>query len=196
MLHEPMRGVSTNRRLHNHGISHPTADPPAETVAWMGAMQAQEYASAKWAIGLRCAGATDATVEQAIADGSVVRTWLLRGTLHFVAAQDVRWMLALLAPRLIANSARRYAQLGLDASTLARSLDALTSALADNRQLTRAQTMQVLEQAGISTEGQRGYHILRHAGLEGLTCFAAKQGRQETFALLDGWAPSWRELGR
>ena len=73
-------------------------------------MQAQEYANAKWAIGLRCAGATDATVEQAIADGSVVRTWLLRGTLHFAAAQDVRWMLALLGPaphRQTAHAATR-----------------------------------------------------------------------------------------
>lgn len=135
-------------------------------MAWFGAMQAQDYASVKWAVGLRCSRVTDATIEQAIVSTAIVRTWLMRGTLQVVAASDVRWMLALLAPRMIANSARRYHQLEPDDATFAHSYETLTKMLQGGKQLTRSEIMLTLEQASISTTGQRGYHILRRAGLE------------------------------
>lgn len=171
-------------RLHGQLIAGATDEAPGAAVAWMGAAQAQEYASAMWAVGLRCA-ATIAEVERANADGTIVRTWLLRGTLHFVHAADVRWMLGLVAPRLIAGSARRYRQLELDGPILARSLDVLARALQGGNRLTRDEMMQVLEQSDISTDGQRGYHILRHAGLKGLICFGPRQGNEDTFVLLE-----------
>ena len=95
-----------------HRLAHQRLAPtdgagPGDVVAALGAVQAQDYLGALWAIGLRSPGATETEVEQAIADRSFVRTWSLRGTLHFVPAPDVRWMLALLSPRMIAGSARR-----------------------------------------------------------------------------------------
>src|SRR6202007_3360668 len=101
-------------------IAPVSPNPLAEIVAALGAMQAQEYAGALWAIGLRATGATQASVEKALADGTIVRTWPMRGTLHFVAAEDVRWMLELLTPRIVASSAGRYRQLELNTTIFLR----------------------------------------------------------------------------
>lgn len=183
-------------RLYNQRIAQRAFETPGQAVAWMGAIQAQDYASVKWAIGLRCSGATDSSVEQAFANRTIIRTWLMRGTLHVVGASDVRWMLALLAPRIIAKGARRYRQLGLDDATFAHSRETLSGALQGGRQLTRGEIMLALEEAGISTEGQRGYHILRHLAQERLICFGPLQGKQQTFVSLDEWVPQTDALER
>ena len=182
------------RRLYNQRITQAKFARPDQVVAWFGAMQAQDAASAKWAVGLRCAGADLAAIEQAIAEKRIVRTWLLRGTLHLAAADDARWLLALLAPRILAGSARRLQQLELDASTLTRSFEILTRALQGGKQLTRAAIKEVLEEAGVSTTGQRVYHILAQAALTGLICFGPDLGKQDTFVLLDEWVPNGRSL--
>jgi hypothetical protein len=108
------------RRLANQQIARPKYRTPHEMVAWLGAMQAQDYFGALWAIGLRLPNAAEADVEQAIANRTIVRTWPLRGTLHFVAAVDIRWMLELLAPRVIASGRRRQQQLELDDKIIGR----------------------------------------------------------------------------
>ncbi|HET7036985.1 MAG TPA: crosslink repair DNA glycosylase YcaQ family protein, partial [Thermomicrobiaceae bacterium] len=95
------------QRLNNLGIAHPRGWTPAEVVASLGAIQAQDFIGARWAVGLRLPGGTEADIERALMDGSIVRTWPMRGTLHFVAATDVRWMLRLLTPRVISGSASR-----------------------------------------------------------------------------------------
>ncbi|MBC7871275.1 MAG: winged helix DNA-binding domain-containing protein, partial [Chitinophagaceae bacterium] len=125
------------QRLYHQQISQQAFTQPSDGVAWMGAMQAQDYAGAKHAIGLRLTNTTDADIEQALAEKTIVRTWPLRGTLHFVAAADIRWMLALMGSRLIAGNARRYNELELDEATLLRSNDVLLNALADGKQITR-----------------------------------------------------------
>lgn len=162
----------------------------------MGAVQAQDYLGALWALGLRMRTATEEAVEQAIAERTVVRTWPMRGTLHFVAPADVRWMLALLAPRIIAGRPARYRQLELDQEVFDKSRDPLVRALEGGRQLTRDALYEKLDAAGISTAGQRGIHILQRLALDGLLCFAARQGKQPTFALLEEWVPPARMLDR
>ena len=159
-------------------------------------MQAQDYGGALWAIGLRMTGATERSIEQAIAERAIVRTWPMRGTLHFVAAQDVRWLLALLTPRVIAHSAGRYRQLELDEATFARGKEVFARALQGGKQLTRDEMLHELEQAGISTAGQRGYHLLGRAAQDGLICFGTRRGKQQTFTLLDEWVPLTRSLPR
>ena len=185
-----------HHRLYNQRIVPKKSELPSQVVARFGAMQAQDYAGVKWAIGLRCCSATDAAIEQAVVNKTIVRTWLMRGTLQVVAAADVRWMLELLAPRIIANSIRRYRQLELDDATFAHSYEALSKVLQGGKQLTRAEIMLVLEQAGISTTGQRVYHILRRAGLEGVICFGPMQDKEETFVLLDEWVPHSKIMKR
>lgn len=183
-------------RLMNQQIAHPTSKEPSQVVADFGAMQAQDYASALWAIGLRLPNAAEMSIEQAIADGAIIRTWPMRGTLHFVAAADVRWMLQLLTPRILARRARRRQQLDLDDATLARSRDLFIQALQGNRLLTRAALLDLLEAAGISTAAQRGYHILSHLALTGLICLGPRAGKQDTFALLQEWCPRAQEMDR
>ena len=127
-----------HRRLHNQLITHPTFDKPGDIVRWLVAIQAQDYPGALWAVGLRMRDATETAIEQAIAERTIVRTWPMRGTLHFVAPEDARWMLQLLTPRIIAGNARRlYHQSNLDDATFARSKDLFVSALRGDRQLPR-----------------------------------------------------------
>src|ERR671915_2078999 len=92
------------QRLHSHRLEHAGFEKPSEVVAWLGAMQSQDYPGAKWAIGLR-APVTDAEVDRACDEGSILRTHILRQTWHFVARDDIRWMLALSGPRVNAMNA-------------------------------------------------------------------------------------------
>ncbi len=191
-------------RLHNQQIAHHSFTTPADVVADLGAVQAQDYPGGKWAIGLRLPGATDADIERAIADRSIVRTWPMRRTLHFVPAADVRWMLSLTASRAEAGFAARYRQLELDDDTFKRSAEVLVKALSGGRSLARPALHRVLQEAGIATacggpldSGQtRGLHILGHHAMTGLICYGPHQGKQPSFVLLDEWLPKSRTLDR
>lgn len=174
-------------RLFNQGITEASFEQPEQVVAHLGAMQAQDYAGALWAIGLRMKQATEATIEQAIADRRIVRTWPMRGTLHFVAADDVRWMLKLLTPRVISSSAARQRQLEIDQQVLSRSEELVIAALEGGKQLTRQEMYQVLEEGKIAPTGQRGIHILGRLTQEGLLCQGPYRDKQPTFVLLDEW---------
>jgi hypothetical protein len=184
------------RRLYSQQIANVTRDRPGDVVAWLGAVQAQDYLGALWAVGLRTQHATEAAIERAIADRMIVRTWPMRGTLHFVAPPDVRWLLALSEARMIARSAGRFQALGLDDATIARCRDVCIRALQGSQRLTRRALYQAFEAAAISVAGQRGIHILWRLAQEALICFGPREGKQHTFVLLDKWTPSSRTLAR
>lgn len=173
------------QRLQNQQLRHTTFTTPAAVVRWFGAMQGQDYAGAKWGVGLRLPGSTDATIEAAFHSKTIVRTWALRGTLHLVAASDLRWLLALLAPRLIANNTRRYRELQLDEATLVRSNDLLAAVLQAGHPLDRPALLAHLEEAGITTTGQRGVYMLQRASLDGLICQGVAVRNVPTFMALD-----------
>lgn len=158
-------------------------------MARLGAVQAQDYLGALWAVGLRLGASTEMAVERALAEGTVVRSWPMRGTLHLVAAADLRWLLALLGPRVVARAARRHRELGLDEATFSRCRRLLENELSGGRRLTRPQAYQRLEAAGVSTAGQRGIHILQRLSLDALLCFGPREGKQHTFVLLEEWLP-------
>jgi Winged helix DNA-binding domain len=183
-------------RLEHQQLARQDFSDPAAVVSWLGAVQAQDHAGGKWAIGLRARGATDAAIERAIAARTIIRTWPMRSTLHFVAAADIRWMLELLAPRMIARAAGRYRELGLDAASFARAERALTAALRGGNRLARKDCMAVLARAGCDPAGQRGIHVLGHLSQRGVLCLAAHIGKQPAFALLEEWVPMARPLAR
>jgi winged helix DNA-binding protein len=184
-------------RLQRQRIVSGKFESPAEVVSWFGAMQAQDYASALWAIGLRTHDATLESVEQAIAERRIVRTWPMRGTLHVVAAEDVRWMSALMTPRVIAaNQARLLREFELDDAVLARSRKVLVKALRDGQKLTRSEVYATLESAGIATARQRGIHITGRLAQEGLLCLGPRADKQPTFVLLDEWISTHRTMER
>lgn len=185
-----------SHRLLNQGIASGLHGSPAGVVSALGAMQAQDWSSAIWAIALRSPGATEQSVEQVIAERKVVRTWPMRGTLHFVAADDVRWMLRLLTPRVIAGTSRRTRELELDDATFARCRKVFVRILQGGACVAREEMMERLEKAGISTDGGRGYHILFRLAQEGLICFGPRSGKAHTFVLLDEWIPQSRGWDR
>ncbi|HEX8429766.1 MAG TPA: winged helix DNA-binding domain-containing protein, partial [Longimicrobium sp.] len=129
-------------------------------------------------------------------EGAIVRTWPMRGTLHFVAAADVRWMLALTAPRAVARSAGRMRELEVDAPLISRAKRLFVGALEGGTQLTRGEMYSLLEDAGIATAGQRGYYLLWHAAHDGTICLAARRGKEHTYALLDEWVAAAPPLPR
>lgn len=176
-------------RLYNQHIAQQPLKKPVEVVAWMGAMQAQDYTGAKWSVGLRLRKATDAHVEKAIAEKTIVRTWPMRGTLHFVAAADVRWMLTLLGPRTIASCARRYKELELDTDTLVRSNDLLLKAVEGSPQRSRTELLDMLEANGISTKGQRAAYMLQRASLDRLIVQGATKGNVPLYMALEESLP-------
>jgi hypothetical protein len=169
---------------------------PESAVESLGAIQAQDYRGGLWGVGLRAASTTEGEVERALAERAILRTWPMRGTLHFVASADVRWMLRLLTPRVLVRCEGRSRALGLDAATLRKSRARLEAALVGDRALTRAEVYAVLEGAGVATAGGRGLHVLLLLGIQGVLCFGTRRGRQPTFVLLDEWVPRSRALER
>jgi hypothetical protein len=184
------------RRLAAQQLARPAFEAPEELVAWLGAVQAQDYAGAKWALGVRLRDATDASIERALASGAILRTHAFRFTWQLIAPADVRWMLELVAPRLRARAARRNRELELDAKTLAKSNRALAKALDGGEHLTRDELGAALARAGVSPRGQRLAHLLAHAEVDAVICSGARRGKQRTYALLDRRAPKGRALAR
>ncbi len=182
-------------RLYTHRLAGLKFASPAEAVAFFGAVQAQDFLAAMWALGMRTEGVTEPIVEGAINDRQIVRTWPFRGTIHFVTPADIRWMLALSAPRALKGNAR-LRELELDEAVFAQSRKVFSRALADGRPQTRSALYRTLDEAGVSMAGQRGYHILYRHSLEGLICIGPRQGKQQTFVLLDAWLPPGKELSR
>ncbi len=156
----------------------------------LGAVQAQDYQGGLWGIAVRTKGATVGEVEAALARREIVRSWPLRGTLHVVLAEQLRPLLAHLAPRVIQRSATRRRQLGLDDAVLVRARRVVTSALVGGVQATRRELFATLEHEGIATSDQRGIHVLAFLALEGTICFGPHAAKQPTFVLLDEWLPS------
>jgi Winged helix DNA-binding domain len=185
------------QRLHNQLITQQKFEKADDVVKWLCAVQAQDYAAAKWALGLRMPNATDDIIEQAFTEGTILRTHVMRPTWHFISPVDIRWMLALTAPRIIAASAYYYRTLGLDDTAFSHSNAVLAKALQGGKQLTRAELASLLQRAGIVTDDlQRFTYIMMRAELDGIICSGARRGKQFTYALLGERAPQARMLDR
>jgi len=185
-----------DRRIQSQHILQADFTTAHDVVSWMGAMQAQDYPGALWSIGLRSQGLTQKDIEAAITNREIVRTWPMRGTLHFVAAEDIRWMLTLMTPQVISATAARRRQLELDDATIANARSIIETALSGGKCLTRDDLCELLDSKGISPKGQRGIHILLHLSEQGILCFGPHQGKKPTFVLLDEWIPKSRTISR
>lgn len=184
-------------RLRNQHLITQTVGSASEMVGILGAVQAQDYGPAKWALGQRTRGVTDADVEKEISDGAILRTHVLRPTWHFVAPADIRWLLALTGPRVKAVLASYDRKLEIDAAVLRKSRTVFTRALRDGKQLTRAELAQALTKAGVRADGtQRLAHLVMHSEQDALICSGARRGKQFTYALLDERVPPTKNLER
>jgi hypothetical protein len=159
-------------------------------------MQAQDYLAALWALGQRTARATEASIDAAIAGGSVLRTHIFRGTWQYVAQDDVRWMLDLVGDRIIRGIGPRLRELELDERILKKCGALFARALEDGSHLTREEMAAVLERGRMKGLRTRLMHVLGHAELSGIIVSGGRRGKQPTFALLEHRAPRPRRLGR
>jgi hypothetical protein len=185
-------------RMRNELLSRHPFKRPEQVVAHLGAMQAQDYNGALWAIAQRTPGATMQDVEHAIAQRRIVRSWPMRNTLHFMAGRDARWMLDLLTPRINASGgwATRRRFLGISDCDMTRASALVSRALTGGKIMTRAALYGVLDRGGVSPAKQRGLHILSKLAHELLICFGPHEGKQATFVLLDEWLPRGKALER
>jgi hypothetical protein len=171
-------------RLRHQQLTESKLRKAAPVVAALCAMQAQDYLGAKWAIGLRAPG-----VQDGVDEGSIVRTHVLRPTWHFVTPEDIRWLIALTAPRIHAANAYYYRQADLDAKVFAKSCAMMHRALDGGKAMTRAELAEHLKRAHIPAEGLKLAYLMMHAELEGVICSGPRRGKQSTYMLLDERAP-------
>ena len=169
----------------------------SEVVRALGAVQSQDYSGAKWGLALRIRGATDASIEREINEGRILRTHVLRPTWHFVAAEDLRWMLELTAPRVNVANAHYSRHLGLDRKAFRRCNDVIARSLAGGNCLTRSELRVELERARLKIPtGQHLGHLMMQAELDGVVCSGPRRGKQFTYALLDDRAAAPMVLSR
>jgi len=184
-------------RLANQDLISPTATDAVEVVRRLGAVQSQDYAGAKWAVGMRTNGLTDADVERALNDGSIVRTHVLRPTWHFLAAADARWMLALTAPRVHIANANAYGNIEVNVGIFRKTDKIITKALSGGNHLTRAELGERIARAGIDVSNlQRLSYLMMNAELNALITSGPRRGKQFTYALFDERVPATKPLDR
>lgn len=179
-----MTAVTAGRLRAQRLIGKPFSSPP-DVVRWLGAVQSQDFAGAKWAVAQRSRAATDAALDRLFDRGAILRTHVMRPTWHFVVPEDVRWLLELTAPRVRAGLVSRYRELEIDDSVAARAGAVFAAELAGGRHLTRHELGRALSGAGISPEGQRLPHLLLRAELDQLIVSGPRRGKEFTYALLE-----------
>ncbi len=185
-------------RMTRHGLLDRPARDVVAAARHTGGLQAQDPQASRLGVRARGRHSTEADVLRAIeVDRSVVRTWLMRATIHLVAAEDVVWMTRLLGPAIARKFAKRWRDLGLSAELLDRAAAALPDVLADGP-LTRRQIVAALAERGVAIDPspnqggdpQATVHVLLHATTIGLVCRGPDRGREPTFAVLDDWVPT------
>jgi hypothetical protein len=184
------------KRLRNQLLVESTLRKPEQVVSWLCAMQAQDFSAAKWAVASRAPGVQDGDVEQAFNDGLILRTHVLRPTWHFVTPKDIRWLLALSAPRIHAANDYYYRQSDLDAQTFAKSCAMIHRVLEGGKTMTRAEIAVYLKRAKIPADGLKLAYLMMHAELEGVITSGPRRARQFTYALMDERVPKGKTLDR
>lgn len=187
------------QRLHNQHLLTTSFTQPEEVVGWLGAVQAQEYPGASWALAQRAQGMTQPQVDLALAHGRIIRTHVMRPTWHFATAADIRWLLMLTAPRVHQQNGTYYRKLALDSALFTRAMTVLADRLQDGKQCTRNELAEALERNGVlapNDDRLRLTYLLMYAELEGLICSAGLRGKQHTYMLLDEHIPATAQLSR
>lgn len=182
--------------MHGQRLWGPPCAGPEDVVHWLTAMQAQEFALAKWSVAQRADGVSDAAMDRAFAEGAILRTHVIRPTWHFVAPADIRWLLALTAPRVNQANAHYYSRFGLDARLFAKSNTLLAKAVEGGVHRTRKELAGLLDRAGITASGPRLAYIIMRAELDAIICSGPPRGKQHTYASLEERVPRTKPLDR
>lgn len=183
-----------NARLHGQMIARTKLKTPEQVVKYMGAMQAQDFAMSKWAVGLRMANGTDKKVQDALDKGRIIRTHLMRPTWHLVCAEDVHWLLGLTAPQILQLSKSYWKQRSLTEDIFKKTNRLIVKALEKDNCLTRDDLKLVIEAAKIDTTDNALSHFMGRAELEMLICSGPMKGNKQTYMLLDERVPGGKKL--
>jgi hypothetical protein len=176
-------------RMTRQGLAARSAADAAGVAAAAVGLQAQDVGAARLGVRARSTAVDEAAVINAIQhDRTVVRTWLMRSTVHLVAAEDLRWMAELYGPVMERNHRSRWRNLGITEPMIDTAL-AHARELLDGRALTRHELAAELTARGLELgpDGQVPTHVLAALTARGLTCRGADRGRDATFVLLDDW---------
>ena len=176
------------QRLHNQCLGGASHQQPEDVVSWFGAMQAQEYASAAWGIGVRLRAAAASTIDEAFDAGRILRTHVMRPTWHFVLPADIGWMLQLTAPRVHRMMSSTFRSFELDTVTSTRAAAVFEKVVAGGGFVTRAELSLALEREGITAKGIRLALLTVYAELEGILCSGPRHGKHMTYASLSARA--------
>ena len=182
-------------RLQCQQVSSHDFKNPQKLVAWMGAMQAQDYNMARWAVGLRIGAATRADVQAAIDKAELIRTHVMRPTWHLVSAKDVRWMIDLTAPHIKRSLVSRHKELELTAGVLRKAVKTMEKSL-DSGELTRDELVEHMKSNKIVTRDQRLSHMLLWAELEKVICSGPVREKKNTYALFEQRVPAEKAVSR
>lgn len=183
-------------RLQHQALIGPPRARPEDVVQTLLAVQSQDYSGAKWAVAQRARGADDASVEQALVEGRILRTHVMRPTWHFVSPADIRWVLELTSPRVHAVNAPYYRKHGLDAAVAKRSRARIEKALSRGKHLTREELGRAIDPKDAALTGERLALFIMRAELDAVIASGAMRGKQHTYALLDERAPRAPRLER
>ncbi|MCY3568866.1 MAG: winged helix DNA-binding domain-containing protein [Chloroflexi bacterium] len=177
-------------RIEAQGLGERRAADVASAVRAAGAIQAQDRLGMLLGVGTRSVGLTADDVDHARnLERSIVRSWLMRGTLHLVLAEDLRWMLDLLGEKMDAKALKRRADLGISDEDHARVLQFFQDHLSGGGSIIRTEIEGALSAAGLPHAGQAPRHLLRTASMLGVICFGADRDDEETHMLIDDWLP-------
>lgn len=180
-----------NRRLYFQSLAKPRFDRAEHVVEWLGAVQAQDFAGAKWAVAQRTVAPNDTGLEQAFNDGVILRTHVLRPTWHLVPARDLRWMLALTAPRIRPALVSQARWVGISDDMVTRAKRIIAKTLSRGQHMTREELG-----AAVSHRTMALAHVIMQAELDGMICSGALREKQHTYALLDARVPAHRPMDR
>ena len=186
----------SKKRFDNQHIQGKKFDSAKELVQWMGAIQAQDYTMAKWAIGVRLKNSTNQLIEEAINNAEIIRTHVLRPTWHFVSAKDMRWMLELTAKNLNRSLASNNKTLELDEKIFRKCNTIIEKLLSNGNHLTRKEIMAALKKKGITTNPLRAAHIMFKAETDMIVCNGIKRDKEFTYALFNERIPPSKEISK
>jgi len=179
----------TALRLNGHFLSQPLSDTPGKLIEKMGAIQAQDFAMAKWAVGIRLSECTNQTITEACNRGEILRTHILRPTWHFVSPANIRWMLSLTAAKIKSSSKSRDRDLGITEELYERVNRIIRKALEGNKCLTKDALALEIEKAKIKNDTPHITHFLMRAEAEGIICSGVLDKNVHTYALLEERVP-------
>ena len=191
------KSLIVSQRLRNQRLTSTEFKRPVEVVRWLGAVQAQDFGAAKWAIAQRTQNATNESIEQDFNDGKVIRTHVMRPTWHFVSPEDIRWLLELTAPRVNIASGSAYRRFELNEHVFKQTNKVLARALRGGKHLTRRSLKNLLNESGVAADNSiRLGHILLRAELDAVICSGPRDGNQFTYALFEERVPQTKRIDR